>query len=146
MNLSEAIKPADLQGALQRQNISEGSFKPGDAIFFRTGWSRTALDQEQRRVQRGVPGHRARRREVDRPEAVCVAGADTWPVEVVPGENPNRPFICHQELITKHGIFLHENMDLSELGKDRVYEFVYVIAPSGSRAGPARPGRPIAII
>jgi hypothetical protein len=39
MNLNEPIKPADLQAALQRQGISDGSFRPGDAIFFRTGWS-----------------------------------------------------------------------------------------------------------
>ena len=62
-----------------------------------------------------------------------------------PGE-PNRPFTCHQELITKNGIFLHENMDLTELGKDRVYEFVYVFAPMRIKGGTGSPGRPIAIV
>jgi kynurenine formamidase len=77
---------------------------------------------------------------------LCVAGADTWPVEVVPGDDPNRPFQCHPELIAKNGIYLHENMDLSELAKNGVYEFVYVFAPMRIKGATGSPGRPIAIV
>ena len=145
MNLNEEIKPADLLAALQRQGIAEASFQPGDAIFFRTGLGRAALDQEQRRVQQGLPGHRARRGEVDRPEAVLRGRRRHLARRGRAGADPNRPFSCHQELITKNGIFLHENMDLSEVGKDQVYEFVYVMAPLRIKGATGSPGRPIAI-
>jgi kynurenine formamidase len=146
LNLGEAIKPADLTGALQRQNISEASFKPGDAIFFRTGWSEEHWIKNNAKYNEGCPGIGLDVAKWIAQKQLCVAGSDTWPVEVVPGENPDLPFVCHQELITKNGIFLHENMDLSELGKDRVYEFVYVFAPMRIKGATGSPGRPIAIV
>jgi kynurenine formamidase len=146
MNLGEAIKAADLQGALQRQGISEGSFRPGDAIFFRTGWAEQHWIKSNAKYNEGCPGINLEVAKWIAQKQLCVAGADTWPVEVVPSEDANLPFICHQELITKNGIFLHENMDLSELGNDRVYEFVYVFAPLRIKGGTGSPGRPIAIV
>jgi kynurenine formamidase len=145
MNLNEEIKPADLLGALQRQNISEGSFQPGDAIFFRTGWAEQHWIKNNAEYNKGCPGIGLDVAKWIVQKQCCVVGADTWPVEVVPGPDPNRPFSCHQELITKNGIFLHENMDLSEVGKERVYEFVYVMAPLRIKGGTGSPGRPIAI-
>ena len=56
MNLNEPIKPADLLAALQKQNISEGSFKPGDAIFFRTGWSEQYWIKDNAKYNEGCPG------------------------------------------------------------------------------------------
>jgi kynurenine formamidase len=146
LNLGEAIKPADLQGALQRQNISEASFKPGDAIFFRTGWSEQHWIKDNAKYNEGCPGINLDVAKWIAQKQLCVVGADTWPVEVVPPEDANRPFVCHQELITKNGIFLHENMDLSELAKDRVYEFVYVFAPMRVKGATGSPVRPIAIV
>jgi kynurenine formamidase len=146
MNLGEAIKPADLQGALQRQGISEGSFRPGDAIFFRTGWSEPHWIKDNAKFNEGCPGIGLDVAKWIAQKELCVAGADTWPVEVVPPEDPDRPFICHNELITKNGIFLHENLDLSALGNDRVYEFVYVFAPLRIKGATGSPGRPIAIV
>ena len=142
LNLGEAIKPADLTGALQRQNISEGSFKPGDAIFFRTGWSELHWITNNAKYNEGCPGIGLEVAKWIAQKQLCVAGADTWPVEAVPGESADHPFICHQELITKNGIFLHGNMDLSELGKDRVCVF----APMRTKGATGSPGRPIAIV
>jgi hypothetical protein len=128
MNLNEEIKPADLQGALQRQGISEQHWIKNNAEY-----------------NKGCPGIGLDVAKWIAQKQCCVVGADTWPVEVVPGPDPNRPFSCHQELITKNGIFLHENMDLSEVGKERVYEFVYVMAPLRIKGATGSPGRPIAI-
>jgi hypothetical protein len=38
LNMGEEIKAADVLAALQRQGIAESSIKPGDGIFFNTGW------------------------------------------------------------------------------------------------------------
>jgi hypothetical protein len=39
MEAGEEIGVADISSALQKQNIAEADIKPGDAIFFHTGWS-----------------------------------------------------------------------------------------------------------
>ena len=145
LNLGEEIKPADLLGALQRQGIAEASFQPGDAIFFRTGWSEQHWIKDNAKFNEGCPGIGLDVAKWIAQKQLCVAGADTWPVEVVPSVDPNLPFICHQELITKHGIFLHENLDLSEVARERAYEFVYVMTPLRIKGATGSPGRPIAI-
>ena len=63
----------------------------------------------------------------------------------MPNPNPDLVFIVHNELITKNGIFNHENLDFSELIADKVYEFVYVFAPAPHQGRHRLPGRPIAI-
>jgi kynurenine formamidase len=54
--------------------------------------------------------------------------------------------VVHNELITKHGIFNHENLDFTHLLKDKVSEFVYVFASLRIKGGTGSPGRPIAIV
>jgi kynurenine formamidase len=76
---------------------------------------------------------------------VSLVGSDTWATEVVPNPNPDIVFAVHNELITKNGIFNHENLDFSSLIGDGVYEFVYVFAPLRIKGATGSPGRPIAI-
>ena len=49
--------------------------------------------------------------------------------EAFPGENKDRFTEAHQQLIMRSGVYDHENLDLSALAKDKVYEFVDVSAP-----------------
>jgi kynurenine formamidase len=74
-----------------------------------------------------------------------VFGGDTWPTEVVPNPNPDLAFVVHNELITKHGIYNHENLTFDELIADKVYEFVYVFSPVPMKGATGSPGSPIAI-
>jgi hypothetical protein len=39
IEVGEVITVADLRAAFQKQGMSESDVKPGDAIFFNTGWS-----------------------------------------------------------------------------------------------------------
>ena len=55
-------------------------------------------------------------------------------------------FVVHNELITKNGIYNHENLDFTDVLKDKVYEFVYVFSPLRIKGGTGSPGRPIAIV
>lgn len=43
MDVGEEISVADIRAALSRQNMQEADIKPGDAIFFNTGWGRLWL-------------------------------------------------------------------------------------------------------
>jgi len=140
----EEITVAELLAALGRQGISQASIAPGDAIFFNTGWG-SLWSIDNARFMDGEPGIglEVARWAIDR--QVSVVGGDGWGVEVDPGRDPEHAFIVHNELITKHGIFLHEALDFTDLLKDRVYEFLYLFAPLRIRGGTGSPGRPLAI-
>lgn len=51
----------------------------------------------------------------------------------------------HQELLTRNGIFNHENLDLSELARDRIWEFAYIFVPVPLKGATGSPGSPIAV-
>jgi kynurenine formamidase len=134
----------DVRAALGRVGLDEGSIQPGDGIFFNTGWGSLWM-KDNDRFNSGQPGIGL---EVARwvvEKQAALVGADTWATEVVPNPDPNLAFVVHQELITKNGIFNHENLDFGELIAAGVYEFVYVFAPLRIKGATGSPGRPIAL-
>jgi kynurenine formamidase len=76
---------------------------------------------------------------------LCLTGADTWAVEVVPNPDPELAFVVHGHLQTKHGIVNHENLVFDELLADRKYRFVYLFAPVPLKGATGSCGCPIAI-
>jgi kynurenine formamidase len=76
---------------------------------------------------------------------IVMVGADTGTVEAIPGENKDMFAEGHQYLLMRNGIHIHENLDLSELAKDKVYEFVYSFAPVQLKGATGSPGNPFAI-
>ena len=145
LNMGEEIKVADVQAALQRQGIAESSIQPGDGVFFNTGWG-DLWKKNNAKFNEGEPGIGL---EVARwcvAKQLALVGGDTWATEVVPNPDPDLAFVVHNELITKNGIFNHENLDFGDLIKDKVSEFVYVFAPLRIKGATGSPGRPIAIV
>lgn len=145
LNQGEEITVADLTSALQRQNVGVDQLRPGDAAVIRNGWGDLWM-KDNAKFNAGEPG-------IGMPAArwlaerqVCVVGADSWGIEAVPNPNAKLAFPCHQELITRNGIFLHENLDLAGLAADRVYQFAYVMAPLRIKGATGSPGRPLAIV
>jgi kynurenine formamidase len=136
------ITVADIEAALKRQNVKAPG--EGDAVIFHTGHG-TLWKKNNAEYNKGCPGPglTAGRWLVDR--KIAVVGADTWPVEAVPGENPNVPFGCHALWLTMHGIFINENLDTSELAKDRVYEFAWSFNPLPLKGATGSPGNSVAI-
>ena len=76
---------------------------------------------------------------------VSMIGADTWAIEAVPHEDSEQSFPVHQWNITKNGVYHIENLDLTELVKDKVTEFAFVFAPLRLKGATGSPGNPIAI-
>ncbi|HSE79780.1 MAG TPA: cyclase family protein [Alphaproteobacteria bacterium] len=145
LNGGEEVGVADLTGALQRQGLPASAIGEGDAVFIHTGWGALWM-KDNAKYNSGEPGIGLAAARWLAERRVVVVGADTWGVEAVPNPDPDLAFPAHQELITRNGIFLHENLDLGGLAADRVNEFVYVMTPLRIKGATGSPGRPIAIV
>jgi kynurenine formamidase len=141
---------ADVRGALARQGIREESIEPGDAMLFNYGWavhwnnpqkyndSRFFIGENQ-----GSPGIGVEVARWAVEKRASIVGADSCCVTIQP---PTRPELgnVHHELLFG-GVLMLENMDLRELARDRVYEFLYLNLTERIRGATGSPVRPIAI-
>ncbi len=144
LEAGEEITLEDVKATLARQGLKEEDIQPGDVVLFNTGWgSLWKVDNE--RFNQGAPGIGLEVANWLIEKQVMLAGADTWPVEVVPNPDPNLAFPVHGELITKNGIFLHENLNLNGLIEDKVYQFAYIFVRVPIAGATGSPGSPIAI-
>lgn len=140
----EEILVADIEAALDKQGLSADDIRPGDAVFFRTGWTDHWITDNEI-YNSGEPGIGIEAAEWLAEKDVCVVGADCWGIEAVP--NPTgKAFPAHQILLTKHGIFLHENLHFEDLVADGVSQFAYVYAPLPLKGATGSPGAPIAVV
>jgi kynurenine formamidase len=71
---------------------------------------------------------------------IFAAGSDTVAFEKVP--NPSMP--VHVHLLVDSGIHIIEVLNLEELARDGVYEFLFVAAPMNIRGATGAPIRPLA--
>ncbi|MDH4314686.1 MAG: cyclase family protein [Gammaproteobacteria bacterium] len=135
------ITATDLQKALAKQSIE---LSEGDVVLIHTGhgllWM---VDNDE--YNRGAPGIGMEATLWLADKKIAMVGADTWPVEVIPSEDPELAFPVHQELIARRGIYNFENLNLSELATDEVYEFAFMFAPVKFKGASGSPGNPIAI-
>jgi kynurenine formamidase len=99
--------------------------RAGDAVFFHTGWGARWDDADA--YLSGEPGPGLELAEWLATRGVALTGCDTWSYGPVPAEDPQRPFEVPQHLNVEHGVFVVENLDLSELAADRVREFALVL-------------------
>jgi kynurenine formamidase len=135
------ITARDLQDALEQQAVQ---LSEGDVVLIHTGHgSLWMVDNEE--YNRGAPGIGMEAALWLAEKKVAMTGADTWPVEVIPSENPELAFPVHQELIARRGIYNFENLNLAELAADKVYEFAFIFAPVKFKGATGSPGNPIAI-
>jgi kynurenine formamidase len=132
----------DVMQTLRRQGTREPG--EGDVVLFRTGHIKL-WKKDNAEYNKGCPGpsNTVAKWLVDK--KIAVVGGDTWPVEAVPGENPNRPFECHVIWITMNGIYINENLNLEELSKDKAYEFAWSFNPLPLQGGTGSPGNSVAI-
>jgi len=135
------ITPADLKGALQRQNVQ---IRSGDVVLIHTGWGSLWM-KDNARYAESAPGIGVGAAQMLADAEVVVVGADTWGVEVMPNPDSSLSAPVHQLLLARNGIYLHENLITADLARDNVYEFMYVFAPLRLKGATGSPGNPIAI-
>ena len=75
-----------------------------------------------------------------------MVGADNFAVDVIPSVDPEVALPCHQHLMMRHGIYLHEGINLDELAEAGRYEFAYVFSPLPIVGATGSPGTPIAVL
>jgi kynurenine formamidase len=103
------ITAADLQAGLKMYNVT---LREGDIVVIHTGWGNLF---EQHPAQNalfnsGEPGITKDAATWLVQQKVVAVGADTWAVEVIPGEDPKEAFIVHNILLTDAGIHIIENV------------------------------------
>lgn len=137
------ITASHLEAAAERQKVA---VRHGDVVLLRTGWARF-FDDPPRFITGGKgaqpagpgPGLGAARWLSGR--GISCAGSDTVAFEKVPSGMP-----VHVHLLVESGIHIIEMLNLEELAKDRVYEFLFIAAPLKIRGGTGSPLRPLALV
>lgn len=141
----QEIMLADVHEALARQGKREADIRPGDALLFRTGHGQLWEQAPKLYYGDAVPGigMEVARWVIGR--GLCLTGADTQAVEVLPSRIAGTAFPVHAELQTKHGILNAEDLALEELGEAGVHTFAYIFVPLPLRGATGSPGCPVAV-
>jgi kynurenine formamidase len=137
----EVITVADAEAALASDGLA---VRPGDAVFFHTGWGEL-WGTENERYAAGEPGPGLALAEWLAAHRVALTGCDTWSFGPFPPEDPCGPFIVPQTLNVRYGVVVVENLRLAEAARDRVREFLLVISHAKLRGATGAWVAPLAI-
>jgi kynurenine formamidase len=144
------VTMADLRAALARQKMTENSIEPGDAVLFNYGWavnwtnpSRYNDGRVGTGENKGSPGLGIEVARWVTGRKLAMVGADTCCVMVMPASTVNVGNVHHELLL--NGTTILENMNLLELARDQVYEFMYAGQTLRIKGATGSPVRPIAI-
>ena len=135
---------ADLmQAAAQAQQVE---IQKGDVVLLRSGWANFWNDPVQyiaggSGALAAGPGPEIDGARWLSRQGVFAAGSDTVGFEKIPAAS----MPVHVHLLVESGIHIIEALNLEELARDRVYEFVFVAAPLKIRGGTGSPIRPVAL-
>jgi kynurenine formamidase len=124
--------------------VSDIDPEPGDAVLFHTGWGANWGDPET--YVSGEPGPGCELAAWLAEHQVALTGCDTWSCGPVPAEDPSRPFEVPQILNARQGVFVVENLDLSELAGDGVREFALILTHPKLRGATGAWTSPIALV
>ena len=123
LRVDVALNEAEIKGALARQKLA---LAKADVVLLHTGYAAMA-DIDVKKYMAAQPG-------LGKGGAVFIAehnpvaiGADTFGLEVGPGEVKDDHLPVHQELLTRRGIYILENIVTAELVADSAWEFMFVL-------------------
>ncbi len=143
MEAGQEITMADVKAALAASGKTEADIKQGDIVVFHTGWG-SLWKKDNAKFNSGEPGIGVEVGEWLVGRKISMVGADTWATEVVPNPDSNLAFPVHQILLTKNGIFNHENLATERLVEAGVSTFAYIYTPMPIVGGTGSAGSPIA--
>lgn len=124
----EAVSAEELRAVAAAQAVD---VRPWDVVLVRTGLMSFWPDGALLAAHRGAgPDISAARWLSDR--GVIATGSDTETFEVQPAPDPgtpSNPQPVHTHLLIERGIYIMESLDLEEIARERVYEFLFVACP-----------------
>ncbi|WP_152666753.1 cyclase family protein [Arthrobacter sp. YC-RL1] len=136
------IKPEHLEAASEAQDVE---VRAGDVVLLHTGhgalWK---VDNDAYHFPSPGIGWDAAHWLTDR--RVSAIGADNWGVEVLPGENPDLPFVVHQHTLAETGTYLFENFKTDELAESGRSEFLFICTPIKTRGSTSSMLAPVAVL
>lgn len=120
-----AFNRAEIEAVAQKQGVE---IRQGDVVIFHTGWV-SLIGKDDKRYGSVEPGLGLDGAKYLVSKGVVAVGADTWGLEVLPFPTAD-VFPVHQELITRNGTYILENMNTGPLAADKAYEFMFVLGPA----------------
>ena len=144
MEKGDVVTMADVNAALAAQGMADYEPMAGDAILIRTGWERHWENPPA--FNDGCPGIGMEvARWIAETVQAGVTGFDTWPGDAVPNPDPACAFCVHTYLQTRHGIVNQENLKLSVLADQGIYQFAYFYSPVPVKGATGSIGSPVAL-
>jgi kynurenine formamidase len=122
--------------------------QPWDVVLIRTGYMSLWPDAEKMAANK-TAGPDLSAAEWLLQRGVVASGTDTETYEAQPAPDPGptgNPQPVHTLLLIENGIYLMESLDLEELARDRVYEFLFVALPLKIRGATGSMIDPLAVI
>jgi kynurenine formamidase len=131
------------ENELRQAGRDEGvELQEGDVVLIRTGWIRYwDARKKYLSVDKGVPGVTEDGARYLASLEIGFTGTDTTAYDKVPPHH----LPCHVVLLVENGIQIMEMLNLEELSKNEVYDFLFIALPLKIRGGTGSPIRPIAI-
>jgi kynurenine formamidase len=136
-----AVLPFDFEitpDHLRRASMVE--IRAGDIVLLRTGWAQLYADAAKYINNAAGPGPCIDGARWLSSKSIFAAGSDTVAFE----KSPSSAMPVHAHLLVESGIYIIEVLNLEELAKNRVYEFVFVASPMNIRGATGAPIRPLA--
>jgi kynurenine formamidase len=138
----EVITVSDAETALA---ATGHDVRPGDAVFFHTGWG-GLWGTDNERYAAGEPGPGLELAGWLADHRVALTGCDTWSFGPYPPEDPDAPFAVPQLLNVRHGVVVVENLRLADAARDHLSEFLLVVSHAKLRGATGAWVAPLAIV
>jgi kynurenine formamidase len=138
------ITAEHLSRSCERQGVEVRS---GDAVLIRSGWPKYWDDFESFvGLTHGAPGPDESAAAWLADRHVRVSGAETIAYECIYPGKGHSLLPVHRKLLVENAINIIEVLNLSELARENVSEFLFVLAPLKIVGGTGSPVRPIAVV
>jgi kynurenine formamidase len=132
------ITPGHLDAAVRAEGVE---IRAGDVVLLRTGWAVYWSDAPRFINQACGPGPGLAGAQWLSRRGIYAAGSDTVAFEKL----PDAGMPVHVHLLVESGIHIIECLNLEELARARVYEFLFVALPLKLTGATASPIRPVAL-
>jgi len=133
---------ADVEAVIKRQGTP---IRAGDVVLFHTGWTDAKLKSDPEAWVSGEPGISEEVALMLAEADVIAVGADTWGLDVLPPQHPERLFPGHVTLLKDNGIYVLETMNTGPLVRDEAFEFMFVLGQAKVRGAVQMFINPVAI-